>query len=57
MDKNAATQLEFEVDDNKEYEIEGIRNNVVYAMESEVGHLPELYYLVSWEGYPKKESI
>ena len=53
------TQLnfEFEADDNdKEYEIDGIRDSAVYAKES-AGQLPGLYYLVSWKGYPEEENI
>ena len=49
-------QLDFEAGDDKEYEVEGIRDNAMYAMESEVGHLPGLYYLVNWKGYLDKES-
>ena len=33
-------------DKSKEYEVEAIWENAVYAMESESGHLPGLYYLV-----------
>ena len=51
------TQLEFEAGNNKEYEMEGIRDSAVYAMESEVGHLLGLYYLVDWKGYLEEESI
>ena len=57
VDENAATQLEFEAGNNKKYEVEGIRDSVVYAKELEAEHLPELYYLVSWKGYPKEENI
>ena len=32
---------------NGEYEIEAIWDSKVYARESESGHLPGLYYLVS----------
>ena len=41
------TQLdfEFEAGNNKEYEVDGIWDSVVYARES-VGQLPGLYYLV-----------
>ena len=57
MDENTAEQLEFEAgDNNEEYKVKGIRNSAVYARESEAGHLPDLYYLVSWKGYPKDES-
>ena len=32
---------------NGEYEVEAIQDSEVYARESESGHLPGLYYLVS----------
>ena len=52
-------QMEFDIDDDKsgEYKIEAIRDSAVYAKESESGHLPGLYYLVSWKGYPEEENI
>ena len=42
--------------DSGEYEVEAIRDSAVYARESESGHLPGLYYLVSWKGYPEGEN-
>ena len=48
-------ELEFDASDNKEYEVEAIIDSAVYAKEIE-GHLPVLYYLVSWKGYPKEEN-
>ena len=53
----ATHQLEFEGDggDGEEYEVETICESAVYARESE-GHLPDLYYLVSWKGYPEEEN-
>ena len=54
VDKKTVEQLEFKANsNNKEYEIESIRNSAVYARESEVSHLFGLYYLVSWKSYPK----
>ena len=48
---------EFEASsDEEEYEVEGIRDSAVYAKESATGHLPGLYYLVSWKGYPEEEN-
>ena len=48
---------EFEAgSNNEEYEVEGIWDSAVYAKESTTGHLPGLYYLVSWKGYPKEEN-
>ena len=43
-------------DNSGEYEVETIRDSAVYARESESGHLPGLYYLVSWKGYPEEEN-
>ena len=43
-------------DDSREYKVEAIRDSAVYARESESGHLPGLYYLVSWKGYPEEEN-
>ena len=37
---------EFEPGDDKEYEVEAIRDSAVYAKEAN-GHLPGLYYLVA----------
>ena len=34
-------------DENGEYGVEAIQDSKVYARESESGHLPGLYYLVS----------
>ena len=38
------------------YKVEAIWDSTVYAKESESGHLPGLYYLVSWKEYPKEEN-
>ena len=46
---------EFDTNNNKEYEVEAIKDNAVYAKETE-GQLPGLYYLVSWKEYPEEES-
>ena len=52
------TQLdfEFEVGNNKEYKVDGIRDSAVYAKESATEQLPGLYYLVLWKGYPEEEN-
>ena len=48
VNKKTAEQPEFETGkDNKEYKIESICDNTIYARESKVGYLPGLYYLVS----------
>ena len=36
---------EFELGDDKEYEVEAIGDSAIYAKEAD-GHLPGLYYLV-----------
>ena len=51
-------QMEFDNDNGNnsgEYKVEAIWDSMVYAKESE-GHLPGLYYLVSWKRYSKKEN-
>ena len=55
VDENV-TELEFDASNSKEYKVETIRDSAVYAMELELGHLPGLYYLVAWKGYPKEEN-
>ena len=47
---------EFEPGNNKEYEVEAIRDSAVYAKKVD-RHLSGLYYLVTWTGYPEEESI
>lgn len=50
-------QLDFgEINDNKIYKVEAIRDSGVYSKESLEGHLPDLYYLVSSKNYPKAEN-
>ena len=49
------TELEFEAGNSKEYEVEGIWDSAVYARKSK-SHLPGLYYLVAWKGYPEEEN-
>ena len=51
-------QMKFDIGDNesKEYKGEAIQDSAVYALESESGHQPGLYYLVLWKGYPEKEN-
>ena len=48
---------EFESGNNKKYEV-GQRGlcKRVYAKESESGHLPSFYYLVSWKRYSEEEN-
>ncbi len=53
----ATSQLEFEGNgESKKYEIEAICDSAVYAKESDSDHLPGLYSLVCWKGYPKEEN-
>ena len=46
---------EFDAGNNKEYEVEAIKDSVVYAKEAK-RHLSGLYYLVSWKDYPEEKS-
>ena len=55
LDKKV-TELDFEVGDSEEYKIEAIRDSAVYVIESESGHLPELYYLVAWKDYLEEKN-
>ena len=48
-------ELEFDASNNKEYEIEAIKDSVVYVKEAKK-HLPGLYYLVFCKSYLEKES-
>ena len=48
-------EFELEPGDDKEYEVEAIRDSAVYAKEVD-RHLPGLYYLVAWKGYPEEKS-
>ena len=50
------THLELDAEDKKEYKVEAIWDNTVYARESESGHLLGIYYLVSWKRYPEEEN-
>ena len=55
VDENDAAELDAGDDEGGEYKVEAIRDSAVYARES-AGHLPGLYYLVSWKGYPEEEN-
>ena len=46
---------EFDVDDNKKYKVETIKDSTVYVKEAE-GHLSGLYYLVFWKSYLEEKS-
>lgn len=50
------SESEFKADDNKEYVVVTIRDSIVYISVYQE-QLPRLYYLVSWKGYLKSESI
>lgn len=41
--------------DNKKYKVEAIYNNAVYASKLQ-GHLPDLYYLILWNGYSEEKN-
>ena len=57
IDKKTGKQLEFEASsNNKEYEVEDIHDSAVYTKESKAGHLPSLYYFLSWKNYSKDKS-
>ncbi len=47
--------LEFEVRDDKKYEVEAIIDSAVYGQHAN-NQMPDLYYLVLWKGYPKEKN-
>ena len=51
-------QIEFDKsdDESEKYKVETIRGSAVYTRESETGHLPGLYFLVSRKGYLEEEN-
>ncbi len=49
------SKLEFENEGDEKYEVETIHDSAVYTSELE-GHLPGLYYMVLWKGYPEEEN-
>ena len=49
-------ELDFSDKDSKEFKVKAIWDSAVYANKLESGHLPGLYYLVAWKGYPKEEN-
>ena len=57
VDKNTTKLAELAAGkDNSEYKMEAIWDSAVYTKKSKSGHLPELYYLVFWKGYPEEEN-
>ena len=40
----------------EKYKVKEIWDSAVYARESKLGHLPGLYYLISWKEYPEEEN-
>ena len=55
VDENDATELDAG-NNSGEYKKEAIWDSAVYAKKLKLGHLPGLYYLVSWKRYPKEEN-
>ncbi len=45
----------FEIGDDKEYEVEAIIDSAVYGKEAN-NQMPSLYYLILWKGYLEKKS-
>ena len=48
-------ESEFDAGDNKEYKVKAIIDSAIYAKEAK-RHLPGLYYLLFWKGYPEEKS-
>lgn len=49
-------QIRFKNVDNKEYKVEVICNNMIYAKELESGYLPGLYYQILWKSYSEEKN-
>ena len=51
------SQMEFDnnEDENREYKVKVICNSTIYIRKLE-SYLPDLYYLVLWKDYLKKEN-
>ncbi len=50
------TAIELDKGNSKKYDVKTICYSAVYTRQLE-GHLPGLYYLVSWKSYPEEENI
>lgn len=50
-------EREFEVEDDKEYEIETIINSIIYNKKIANNQMLSFYYFVLWKDYPKPENI
>lgn len=53
---NSQLKFQFEVSNNKIYEIDDIWNSAVYAKELVIKYLLKFYYLIFWKNYSKKEN-
>lgn len=49
-------EKKFKAKDNQEYKVKSMIDSIVYGKEIE-NQLPDLYYLVLWKNYLKKENI
>ena len=50
------TELDAGDNESGVYGVEAICDSAVYVRESGSGHLPRLYYLVFWKGYPEEKN-
>lgn len=55
VNKLLELELELNIEDNKEYKVEAIVDNTIYAKVAR-DYLLELYYLISWKDYLEDES-
>ena len=56
VDDENKEELDVGKEEEGKYKMEAIWDSAVYARESKSGHLPGLYYLVSWKGYLEEEN-
>ena len=56
VDKNAI-KLDVGNDNNGEYKMKAICNNVVYIKKSELDNILELHHLISWKRYLEEKIL
>lgn len=54
---NKFHKLKPEIDNDKDYEIKAIYDNIIYANKVAESKLPELYCFIFWKDYLKSKSI
>lgn len=53
---NFEPDSELDIRNDKDYEVESIRNSAVFAKEAQ-SQLSDLYYLISYQNFPEEEDM